>query len=314
MTDPINDAEAYGVRIVPTSVAPGADYWQITRVHHLPPEVNNGRHHLFFDALDAAGQRAFGAHILIRWPGGSHEVIIDKPLPEPGANEPLWAKQVVSAEALGLPSDRAENLHTGHPDEAPGNTLFHHSFEITFRRATAGQPAAESVIRGSIPGGAGHTLVLRAEGGSERMTLAAGDDSYRFEGLAAGRYTVADQQDGRRIGPVEVNGVDEVVANFPALPVDKPLGHYFLFGPPDQPASRLYIDLLAEHLATRRLAFGFSPADAAKAAGVSLVGEHAAATLAALQAAGVQVEQLPMDPAELLRALIPPTRDILARP
>jgi hypothetical protein len=303
MRDPINDAEAYGVRIVPASVSPGAEYWQIIRIHHLPPEVNNGRHHLFFDALDAAGQRVFGAHILISWPGGGHEVIIDKPLPEPGANEPLWAKQVVSAEALGLPSDRAENLHTGHPDEAPGNTLFHHSFEIIFRRAVAGQTSQQSVIRGSIPGGAGHTLVLRDESGGERTTPAVDDASYRFEGLAAGRYTVADLHDGRRIGPVEVNGVDEVIADFPALPADKALGHYFLFGPPDQPAARLYLDLLADHLAARRLAFGFSPTDAAKATRVGLVGEHTAGVLATLQAAGAQLEQLPLDPAALLKAL-----------
>jgi hypothetical protein len=32
-----------------------------------------------------------------------------------------------------------ENLHTGHPDEPPGqgNTLFHHSFEVVFQRAVS---------------------------------------------------------------------------------------------------------------------------------------------------------------------------------
>lgn len=303
MTDPINDAEAYGVRIVPASAAPGADYWQISRIHHLLPEENNGRHHLFFDARDAADQRDFGARILISWPGGGHEVVIDKALPEAGANEPLWAKQVVSAEALGLPSERAENLHTGHPDEAPGNTLFHHSFEIVFRRATAGLPSPQSAITGKVPGGANHTLVLRDGDGGEGTTQVAGDESYRFEGLAAGNYIIADLQDGRTIGPLAVNGRDEIVADFPTLAPGKPLAHYFLFGPPDQPAARLYLSLLADYLATQRLAFGFSPADAAQSARVSLVGEHPAATLSALQQAGVQVDQLPLDPGDLLDAL-----------
>lgn len=303
MTDPINDAEAYGVRIVPAQVSPGADYWQISRIHHLRPEENNGRHHLFFDALDAAGQRAFGTRVLVSWTGGSREVVIDKPAPEAGANEPLWAKQVVNAEALGLPSDRAENLHTGHPDEAAGNTLFHHSFEIVFRRTTAGVAAPQGAIKGRVPGGAGHTLVLRDENGSERSSQVGENESYRFEGLAAGRYSVADLQDGRTIGPLDINGVEEVVADFPALPSGKALAHYYLFGAAGQPATQLYLSLLAAHLATRRLAFGFNSAFAAQASRVSLVGEHPASTLASLQAAGVEVEQLPLDPGALLEAL-----------
>lgn len=303
MTDPINDAEAYGVRIVQASVAPGADYWQITRIHHLLPEENNGRHHLFFEALDSGGQRAFGTRILVSWPGGSHEVVIDKPISEAGANEPLWAKQVVSAEALGLPSDRAANLHTGHPDEAPGNTLFHHSYEIVFRRATARPATQQSVIKGVVPGGAGHTLILRDAGGAERSTEAAADESYRFDELAAGRYTIADLQDGRTVGPLEANGSDEITADFPALASAKALAHYLLFGPPHQPATQLYLSLLGGHLATRRLAFGFSPADAAQATRVSLVGEHPASILSDLQAVGAQVDQLPLDPAALLEVL-----------
>lgn len=303
MTDPINDAEAYGVRIVPITVPPGSDYWQISRVHHLKPEENNARHHLFFDAVDAAGQRAFGTRVLISWAGGSHEVVIEKPLPEPGANEPLWKWQVASAEAVGLPSERVENLHTGHPDEDSGNTLFHHSFDVVFRRVTAGQAASQSIIKGRIPGGAGHTLVLRDEAGNERSTQAADDESYRFEGLAAGRYTLADVQDGRTLGPVQVDGANEISADFPPVPGTKPLARYFLFGPASQPATQLYLSLMADYLAAHRLPFGFNIADATEAGRVSLVGEHPASTPTDLQAAGVQVEQFPLDPGALLNAL-----------
>ncbi len=304
MTDPINEAEAYGVRTVPAQISPGADYWQISRIRHLPPEENNGRHHLFFDALDAAGQRAFGARVLISWTGGSREVVIDKPLPEPGANEPLWAKQVVSAEALGLPSERAENLHTGHPDEAAGNTLFHHSFEIVFRRVSGAAPAQQqSVIKGRVPGGAGHTLILRDEIGGEQSIQADADEAYQFDGLGAGSYTVFDLQDGRTIGPFAVTGANEIVADFPALTAEKPLVHYFLFGPPAQPVTQFYLSLLAGHLAAQHLPFGFSSANAAQASRVSLVGEHPASTLADLRAAGIQVDQLSLDPSALLDAL-----------
>ena len=106
------------------------------RVHHLTPEENQGRHHIFLDALDEAGNRQFGAQASVTWPGGQQTITVDKPLGEPGANFPLWKWQVASVEMLGLPSDRVENLHTGHPDEPPGlnNTLFHHSFAVDFQR------------------------------------------------------------------------------------------------------------------------------------------------------------------------------------
>ena len=61
MTELINDAVAYGVRVVEVEVEPGVEYWKITRVHHLTPEENYGRHHLFLDTLDEAGNRLFGS-------------------------------------------------------------------------------------------------------------------------------------------------------------------------------------------------------------------------------------------------------------
>ena len=67
--DVLNDAQAYGVAIVPATVAPGAWYWQAVRVHHLTPEENSGNHHIYLDILDPAtapdpgsiGGRVFGA-------------------------------------------------------------------------------------------------------------------------------------------------------------------------------------------------------------------------------------------------------------
>ncbi len=138
--DPINDAGAYGVLVVPADVPAGATYWRAVRVHHLLPAENQGRHHLFLDALDEAGNRSFGAQARVTWPDGEQTITVDKPLGEPGANFPMWKWQICAVEMLGLPSDRVENLHTGHPDEPPGlgNTLFHHSFEVVYQRAVSG--------------------------------------------------------------------------------------------------------------------------------------------------------------------------------
>ncbi len=135
--DPINDAGAYGVLVVPADVPEGTTYWRVMRVHHLTPDENQGRHHIFLDALDEAGQRSFGAQARVSWSGGEQTITVDKPVGEPGANFPMWKWQVCALEMLGLPSDRVENLHTGHPDEPPGlgNTLFHHSFEVVYQRA-----------------------------------------------------------------------------------------------------------------------------------------------------------------------------------
>lgn len=138
--EPINDAGAYGVRVVVADVAPGVAYWRAVRVHHLTPAENGGRHHLFLDALDEAGDRIFGAQARVTWPGDAQTITVEKPVGEPGANFPLWKWQIVAVEMLGLPSDRVENLHTGHPDEPPGldNTLFHHSFAVDFQRSVKG--------------------------------------------------------------------------------------------------------------------------------------------------------------------------------
>jgi hypothetical protein len=312
MPDTVNDAVAYGVRVISAEVAPGADYWRVVRVHHLIPQENDQRHHIFLDVLDVAGARVTGARVRVDWDGGGRDLVIDKPPSEPGANEPMWKWEICSVQALDLPSDLVENLHTAHPDEPPGNTLFHHSFLVVFQRALFQRAQAEvapapaqSAVAGKVPGGAGHTLVLIDGDGHEAEAQVNDDETYRFEGLAAGRFTITDAEDHRTsYGPIEVDGVHNVQADFPpAHAIPWLMAAYVLFGPPDEPATQVYLLLLADHLAARRLSFGFSLKDATRAGQVTLVGQHAEATKATLEAAGARVEQLPLDPGALLKAL-----------
>ncbi|NOZ29093.1 MAG: hypothetical protein GXP39_13735 [Chloroflexi bacterium] len=218
--DPINDAEAYGVRVIQIDATPGEPLWRVVRVHHLTPEENGGRHHIFLDMLDEQEQRIMGAQVRVTWEGGEQIVTIDKTDEEAGADFPMWKWQVCAVEGVGLPSDRVENLHTGHPDEAPGNTLFHHSFLVVFQRTVVSDQPSESVLAGLVRNGAGQTLVLlRGEEEVARADVGA-DERFRFEGLPAGTYVVRVEGMDISSDPVTLDGQDmaEIELTVPLIP------------------------------------------------------------------------------------------------
>jgi hypothetical protein len=141
-----NDAAAYGVSIMPCSPQPGEWYWQVVKVHHLSQSENNGNHNLFVDVLDEAGRRINGARVQLLYPDGRTElIVIDKPVNEPGGNAPLWKQDVVSAHVLGEPvkSDLVAGVSPAHADEPPGNTLYHHSFLVVWRKVQAATVVVE---------------------------------------------------------------------------------------------------------------------------------------------------------------------------
>jgi hypothetical protein len=142
-----NDADKYGVRIVPAEVAPGQLYWRVIGVRHLEPAENTGKHNLYADLLDEDGKRVRdGSFQLERgWEGQRPDetaplVRFDKGDNEPATNIPIDRNQTLWVRVAGdLPSDKVENLHTKHADE-PGpngelwNTIGHHSFYVVFQR------------------------------------------------------------------------------------------------------------------------------------------------------------------------------------
>lgn len=220
----VNDALAYGVEIKAATVAPGGWYWQAVRVHHLTPEENGGNHHVYLDLLDPAlgdgsnpnGGRVFGARARITWDGGEQVITVDKPLNEPGANFPMWKWQVCAATALGLsgeewPSDKVTGMHTGHPDEAPGNTLFHHSFSVTFVKVQAPDVVyTDSVLYGAIHHAAGRTAELLQNNAVVASQLIGADETFRFADLGAGEYTIGVAGTQFRSAVVRVTGRDQV--------------------------------------------------------------------------------------------------------
>jgi hypothetical protein len=218
----VNDATSYGVRVQDANVAPGAWYWQAVRVHHLTPQENGGNHHIYLDARDPAlgggaeGARVNGGRLRVTWDGGEQIVTVDKPANEAGTNFPMWKWQVCAVECLGLPggelpSDRVTGLHTGHPDEAAGNTLFHHSFHVTFVKTKAAERVySDSAIYGVIHNGAGRTAVLLKDGKEVARKGLGVDETYRFAGLPAGDYVITLEGTDLKSPMTRMNGRDQV--------------------------------------------------------------------------------------------------------
>lgn len=193
----VNNAEAYGVTVEQIAVEPGTRYWRVTRVHHLSPEENGGRHHLYIDASKTDGSRAFNSQAFITWEGGEHTATLDKPINEPATNFPLFKWQVCSVEMRGMPSDKVHGVSSSHPDEPAadgtqtGNTLFHHSFLVTFQEVTAPQTATTGTIRGRVENSReGLTVALVQAGNSLATAGVAGDGSFTFQSVVAGEYTL----------------------------------------------------------------------------------------------------------------------------
>lgn len=317
---PVNDAEAYGVRIREVDVQPGTTYWKVIRVHHLTPEENGGNHHIYMDVLDEGGQRIYGAEIRVTWDGGSKVVRIDKPPNEPGTNFPMWQWQICAVEALGLPSDRVTGLTAAHPDEAPGNTLFHHSFLVVWQRAVKEAPpppmaAPEaSVVEGVVENGANREVQLLRDGEVVASTVTDDVGRYRFQDLPAGTYVVTVPGTDVQSEPVELDGTNTVVVNLtlPSIPEPEPepgpeptpvpapepepspapvFERYVLFGPPGDPDSLASFFLAVDDLLQARVPFGFDTVDAAAhARSVIVVGDMPAEKQQRLLAVGVSLE------------------------
>ncbi|GAB4462725.1 MAG: hypothetical protein Kow0031_41180 [Anaerolineae bacterium] len=207
--EPINDAAAYGVRIIPAQVAEGQEYWQVIGVHHLYPRENFGNHHVYLEALDANGQRVKNPPAWVGWTWEGRQpneradpVVLDKPDYEAAGNISMHFQQTVSVWALGRSpdaneiSDRVENLHTRHPDEPLEdgsllNSVGHHSFYVVFqKRRKSTSVTKNGVIAGRVQRGSGYTVRLVKSQQVLAQQVLDQSETFRFEELAYGIYRV----------------------------------------------------------------------------------------------------------------------------
>ncbi len=82
--------------------------------------------------------------------------------------------------------------------------------------------------------------------------------------------------------------------------------HYVLFGPAAQPATRAHLLLAQDFLQAFLPAFGFSPAEAAKASAITIIADSglvSADTEVALRAGGAQVQRIAGSPEVVAAAL-----------
>ncbi|MCS6844403.1 MAG: cyclic nucleotide-binding domain-containing protein [Caldilineales bacterium] len=124
--------------------------WILVEVRRLTPCENRGKHHIFVKVLDAAGNPLDGITVVQSVSGDPGNVIDRK---TSGASGPgtgmldfvMWKGGVYSvfiANPDGSPASTqiANDLHSAFPDEANcedgggGNTLFHNSFSVIFKR------------------------------------------------------------------------------------------------------------------------------------------------------------------------------------
>ncbi len=62
------------VRLTEAEVEPGQGYWRLIRAVWYDEQESNGRHHIFVDLLDPAGQRIVDRPVRIFWNGGEAEL------------------------------------------------------------------------------------------------------------------------------------------------------------------------------------------------------------------------------------------------
>lgn len=145
----INHAASYGARVVPAEVPAGATYWKLVEVRHLTPDENRGKHNVYVDVRNTDGKRLRDPALRIGWAWEGQRpdeaappAPLDKPEGEPAGNVELNRGQRLQVwiQGDGLPSDRAENLHSEHEaeiaaDGAEGNYRYHHSYQVIFQRS-----------------------------------------------------------------------------------------------------------------------------------------------------------------------------------
>ncbi|GAB4562132.1 MAG: hypothetical protein Kow0047_10000 [Anaerolineae bacterium] len=126
--------DALGVGLRPANVAPGQPYYRLVEARWADEKESEGRHHIYVNVLDEAGNRLVGVPIKVAWRDGSVTGATEnKPLTEYSYNFQMYAagnSYDVSVE--GLPSDVVTGMGLG--DLERRDWKIHVSYFLTFQR------------------------------------------------------------------------------------------------------------------------------------------------------------------------------------
>lgn len=127
---------------------PGAE-WIVESARHLAGAENQGRHHIFVDALgpDGADLRGTGLAVAFGWEGMAPDdaqapAPIDKPAGEYGCHIPIIDEAVMHVAIHGAPSEVVRGMRTTFDDGEEGNSWGRQSFHVVFRYVPPPQTAA----------------------------------------------------------------------------------------------------------------------------------------------------------------------------
>lgn len=283
----------YGLTLAPLAAAEG---WRVVGLRHRRPAENRDGHHLVI-AIEAAR-----GTVGVRWEGGEAAVPLRR---GERASFPMVRGRRYGVWVTDGPSEGVAGFHTSHPDEAPGNRLFHHSFEITFAPPaipTGATDTTASTERGTLvvrlAGGAGQTVLVGWPGRLVPLPLVLAGDEWRWEGAPVGSYTIAlpgepPQQLTLQAGAAQT--VDLVGARAAPRTAPRPGGYLLLLGTPDDPATMQALLAAQAVIASGRVVAGFSVEEAARVGRVALLGPPGTArdrAEALLRAAGAEILHL----------------------
>ena len=182
--------------------------WIVESARHLAGAENQGRHHIFVDAVgpDGADLRGTGLAVAFGWKGMSDDetptpMPIDKPAGEFGCHIPIFENAVMHVAMHGAPSEMVTGIRTNFDDGEEGNSVGHQSFHVVFRYAPASQAAPEppkpkTISRKAVTQAAAKPIILEepiAEAaiptGDELPTANLDGWTYRSNARVGGRPT-----------------------------------------------------------------------------------------------------------------------------
>lgn len=126
-----------GVVLRPASVAPGQTYWRLIEARWANEEEAGGRHHIFVNVLDEAGNRVVGVPIKVLWRDGAVTGVTENKAPgDYSYNFQMYAPGNSYDLAIddGTPSDYVAGMGLGDIERRAWK--IHVAYYLTFQRTT----------------------------------------------------------------------------------------------------------------------------------------------------------------------------------